>query len=477
MDQCALIKTIKENCPCCYGPLECPVYPTELAFALDTSEGVTQDTFGRMREVVLALVRDLVVAESNCPRGARVAVVTYNDEVTTEIRFADSGKKAALLDRIRNIPGSLSSRRPSLESAMSFVARNTFKRVRGGFLTRKVAVFFSNRPVQASQRLREAVIQLWDAGVTPLFLTSQEDRQLASALQVNNTAVGHTLVLPARRDLSDFLKNVLTCHVCLDVCNVDPSCNLGSWRPTFRDRRAAGSALDLDVAFLLDGSESTSPAQFHAMKKFAARVVAQLALSPEPAVSPHLARVALLQPEAEGSPTPVRVDAGLADFGSRERLLAFLDALSQGHGQWALGPAVDFTVERVMEAAPSPRARRLLVLLLAGRLDGPELTRAREAVLRARCQGFFSVVVGVGRGLDAREAAWLASEPRDVFFKQVDSEAELGQEPMLRFARMLPAFLSGDSAFHLSPEVRKHCDWFQGDQPARSPVKFGHRPV
>lgn len=33
--------------------------------------------------------------------------------------------------------------------------------------------------------------------------------------QINNTAVGHALVLPARRDLRDFLKNVLTCHVCL----------------------------------------------------------------------------------------------------------------------------------------------------------------------------------------------------------------------------------------------------------------------
>lgn len=33
--------------------------------------------------------------------------------------------------------------------------------------------------------------------------------------QINNTAVGHALVLPARKDLTDFLKNVLTCHICL----------------------------------------------------------------------------------------------------------------------------------------------------------------------------------------------------------------------------------------------------------------------
>lgn len=166
------------------GPLECPVFPTELAFALDTSEGVTQDTFSRMRDVLLRIVGDLTIAESNCPRGARVAVVTYNNEVTTEIRFADSKKKSALLDSIQNLQVALTSKQQSLETAMSFVARNTFKRVRSGFLMRKVAVFFSNKPTRASPQLREAVLKLSDAGITPLFLTSQEDRQLINALQV-----------------------------------------------------------------------------------------------------------------------------------------------------------------------------------------------------------------------------------------------------------------------------------------------------
>ncbi|XP_060040109.1 collagen alpha-3(VI) chain-like isoform X2 [Erinaceus europaeus] len=430
-----------------------------------------------MRDVVLGVVQDLTVAESNCPRGARVAVVTYNDQVTTEIRFADSRRKAALLDRIRNIPESLTARQQSLESAVAFVARNTFKRVRSGFLVRKVAVIFSTKPARASPQLREAVLRLWDAGITPLFLTTQEDRQLASALQINNTAVGHTLVLPARRDLTDFLKKVLSCHVCLDVCNVDPACGFGSWRPTFRERRAAGSALDLDVAFLLDGGDTTSPTQFHAMKRFVAHVVGQLTLSPEPATSQHLTRVAVLQPGPSGR-MPTRVDVGLTDFSSRERLLAFLDGrLGQLRGGRALGPAVDFALDQVFEAAPSPRAHRLLVILLTGPLAGAELDAAREATLRARCRGFLVVVLAVGRALDVREAAALASEPQDVFFKLVDKPAEFGRERMLRFGRLLPSYASGDSALYLSPELRKQCDWFQSDQPARSSIKYGHRQV
>ncbi|XP_055964325.1 collagen alpha-3(VI) chain-like [Sorex fumeus] len=484
VDQCALIQNIKDKCPCCYGPLECPVFPTELAFALDTSEGVTQDVFSRMRDVLLGLVGDLTIAESNCPRGARVAVLTYNNEVTTEIRFADSRRKAALLDSIRNLQVALTSKQPSLETAMAFVARNTFKRVRGGFLLRKVAVFFSNKPVRASPELREAVLKLSDAGVTPLFLTSQEDRQLASALQINNTAVGHTLVLPARRDLGDFLKKVLTCHVCLDVCNIDPSCGFGSWRPAFRDRRAAGSNMDMDVAFILDSSETTSLFQFNEMKKYVAHLVRQLELSPDPKGSPHLARVAVIQQAPHGaadnaSLAPVQVDVALTSFSSKERLLAFLGrGLRPLQGTGALGRAIEHTVGRVLEQAPHPRDLRLVVLLLTGAVRGQELREAQAAVLRAKCKGYFFVTLGIGRALNIGDVRAFASEPSDVFFKLVDQAGELGEEPLLRFGRLLPSFVGSENAFHLSPDLRKQCDWFQEDQPANTAVKFTpHRGV
>ncbi|KAG8508252.1 LOW QUALITY PROTEIN: Collagen alpha-3(VI) chain, partial [Galemys pyrenaicus] len=532
VDQCALVQSIKDKCrkcpprghalgsgvargglspplsaACCYGPcggrrapavsqhvwtppgpLECPVFPTELAFALDTSEGVTQDVFSRMREVLLQLVGDLTIAESNCPRGARVAVVTYNNEVTTEIRFADSKRKPVLLDRIRNLQVALTSKQQSLETAMSFVARNTFKRVRSGFLVRKVAVFFSNKPSRASPALRNAVLQLSDAGITPLFLTSQEDRQLASTLQVGAAPARRLrraaeLQPEARRDLEGFLKTVLTCHVCLDICNIDPSCGFGSWRPAFRDRRAAGSSSDVDVAFILDSSETTSLFQFNEMKKYIAYLVRQLDLSPDPKTSQHLARVAVVQQapyESLGDPgvPPVQVDCSLTDFGSQEKLVGFLSRrVAQLQGSRALGRAVDYTVDTIFERAPHPRDLKILVLMLTGAVLEPQLADARRAVLQAKCRGYFVVVLGIGREVNAQDLHALASEPGDVFFKLVRKATELSEEPLLRFGRLLPSFVSGEKALHLPPDVKKQCDWFQGDQPARGPVRFGHRHV
>ncbi|XP_012867288.1 PREDICTED: collagen alpha-3(VI) chain [Dipodomys ordii] len=483
VDQCALIQNIKDKCPCCYGPLECPVFPTELAFALDTSEGVTQDTFSRMRDVVLKIVGDLTIAESNCPRGARVAVVTYNNEVTTEIRFADSTKKSALLDSIKNLQVALTSKQQSLETAMSFVARNTYKRVRSGFLMRKVAIFFSNKATRDTPQLQEAVLKLSDAGITPLFLTSQEDRQLVNALQINNTAVGHALVLPARRDLTDFLKNILTCHVCLDICNIDPSCGFGSWRPVFRDRRAAGSNVDVDLAFILDGSESTTLFQFNEMKKYIGYLVRQLELSPDPKGSQHFARVAVVQHapyESVGNASlpPVKVEFSLTDYSSKKNLLDFLSrGMRQLQGRSDLGSAVEYTVENVFESAPNPRDLKIVVLMLTGQLQKQQVEEAQKAILRAKCKGYFFVVLGIGRKVNVKEVYSFASEPNDVFFKLVDKSTELNEEPLMRFGRLLPSFVGSKHAFYLSPDIKKQCDWFQGDQPINNGVKFGYKQV
>ncbi|XP_059023604.1 collagen alpha-3(VI) chain isoform X2 [Mustela lutreola] len=484
MDQCALVQSIKDKCPCCYGPLECPVFPTELAFALDTSEGVTQDTFSRMRDVLLKIVGDLTIAESNCPRGARVAVVTYNNEVTTEIRFADSKKKSVLLDKIKNLQVALTSKQQSLETAMSFVARNTFKRVRNGFLMRKVAVFFSNKPTKASQQLREAVLKLSDAGITPLFLTSQEDRQLINALQINNTAVGHALVLPARRDLTDFLKNVLTCHVCLDICNIDPSCGFGSWRPSFRDRRAAGSDADIDMAFILDSSESTTLFQFNEMRKYIGYLVRQLDLSPDPKASQHFTRVAVVQHapyESVGNASvpPVKVEFSLTDYSSKEKLVDFLHRrMTQLQGTRDLGSAIEYTIENVFESAPNPRDLKIMVLMLTGEVEKEQLEEAQRVILQAKCKGYFFVILSIGRKVNIKEVYGFASEPNDVFFKLLDKSTELNEEPLMRFGRLLPSFVSSENAFYLSPDIRKECDWFQGDQLSiKNPVKFGHKQL
>ncbi|KAM4669617.1 collagen alpha-3(VI) chain [Amazona ochrocephala] len=485
-DQCALVRNIKDKCREYISPKECPVFPTELAFAIDTSSGVVREVFNRMKQTVLRVVNNLTIAESNCPRGARVALVTYNNEVTTEIRFADARKKSSLLQQIQNFQATLTTKPRSLETAMSFVARNTFKRARSGFLMRKVAVFFSNGDTRASQQLNDAVLKLYDAGVMPVFLTSRQDPVLTRALEINNTAVGHAIVLPASgSQLNETIQRLLTCHICLDVCDPDPICGFGSQRPVFRDRRAAPTDVDTDIAFIMDSSESTTPLQFNEMKKYISHVVSNLEISSEPKVSQHHARVAVLQQapyeyETNSSFPPVKTEFSLTDYGSKEKIINYLhNQMTQLHGTKAIGSAIKHTIAHVFESAPNPRDIKVIVLMMTGKVNKQELEYLQKVVTGAKCKGYFFVVLGIGRKVDVKNIYSLASEPNDVFFKLVDKPGELHEEPLLRFGRLLPSFIRSDFAFHLSPELRKQCEWLQNDQQAKSqsPGHTGQRAV
>ncbi|NWH63688.1 CO6A3 protein, partial [Geococcyx californianus] len=447
-DQCALVRNIKDKCREYISPKECPVFPTELAFAIDTSSGVVRDVFNRMKQTVLRVVNNLTIAESNCPRGARVALVTYNNEVTTEIRFADARKKSSLLQQIQNFQATLTTKPRSLETAMSFVARNTFKRARSGFLMRKVAVFFSNGDTRASPDLNDAVLKLYDAGVMPVFLTSRQDPVLTRALEINNTAVGHAIVLPTSgSQLNETIRKLLTCHICLDVCDPDPVCGFGSQRPVFRDRRAAPTDVDTDIAFIMDSSESTTPLQFNEMKKYISHLVSNLEISSEPKVSHHHARVAVLQQapyEYETNPSfpSVKTEFSLTDYGSKEKIINYLhNQMSQLHGTRAMGNAIEHTMEHIFESAPNPRDLKVIVLMMTGKVNKEELEYLQKVVIGAKCKGYFFVVLGIGRKVNAKNIYSLASEPNDVFFKLVDKPGELHEEPLLRFGRLLPSFI------------------------------------
>uniref|UniRef100_A0A8D2KZQ8 Collagen type VI alpha 3 chain n=1 Tax=Varanus komodoensis TaxID=61221 RepID=A0A8D2KZQ8_VARKO len=469
--------------PCSYkANVECPIYPTELAFAIDTSAGGRADVFNRTKQAVLTILNDLTIAESNCPRGARVALVTYNSEITTEIRFADFRRKKNLVKKIEDLQIQQTSKQRNLEAAMSFVARNTFKRARSGFLMRKVAVFFTHGPATtaASPQLNEAVMKLYDAGVVPVFLTSREDRDLVNALQINNTIGGQAIVFAGgANQQAQALRRALTCHICLDVCDPDPSC--GPQRAGFgRDRRAAPTDVDIDVAFLLDSSDSTTPLQFREMKNYISYLVSQMALSSDPKASRHHARVAVIQHapyefESNSSASPVKVELSLTDYASKEQLMDFIsNQMVQLYGTRAVASAIEYTTRHIFESAPNPRDLKVFVLMMTGEVKNGELEHLQKVIAEAKCKGYFFVIVGIGKKLNIKNIYSLASEPNDVFFKYIDKPSEFNEEPLLRFGNLLPAFISSENAFYLSPEVKKQCDWLQADQPVQ---KFGQKQI
>lgn len=163
---------------------ECPAYPTELVFGLDMSEDVTPAAFERQRSALLALLNDITIAESNCPTGARVAVVGYSDYANYLIRFHDYRRKTQLVELVKNIAMKSTSNARQLGAAMRFVGQNVFKRVRAGAMMRKVAVFLANGPPQDFESIVTAVMEYRGLNIIPAVISLKNVPAIRRAMEV-----------------------------------------------------------------------------------------------------------------------------------------------------------------------------------------------------------------------------------------------------------------------------------------------------
>lgn len=114
--------------------------------------------------------------------------------------------------------------------------------------------------------------------------------------------------------------NISSVTILLDFCAPDQICDYIPPRGV-RDRRDPTTDLDIDMAFILDSSESTWPSVFLEIKQYVALMIEQLEMSPEPTNTTHHARVALVQHAPyeylhNGSGIPIRVAFGLTDHNS-----------------------------------------------------------------------------------------------------------------------------------------------------------------
>lgn len=161
------------------------MYPTELVFGLDMSQDVTPAAFERQRTAVLSLIEDIAISESNCPTGARVAVVGYSSYVKHLVRFQDYHRKKQLVEFVKNIAMERTGNSRKLGAAMRFVAQNVFKRVRAGAMTRKVAVFFSSETAQDDD-IVTAVMEYRGLNIVPAIVSLRNAPAISRVMQVSS---------------------------------------------------------------------------------------------------------------------------------------------------------------------------------------------------------------------------------------------------------------------------------------------------
>ncbi|XP_064410165.1 collagen alpha-6(VI) chain-like [Latimeria chalumnae] len=418
---------------------ECPVHPTELVFALDVSSDVTPQAFERMRNIVLSLLEDLEISESNCPTGARVAVVSYNSNTMHLIHFSDFDKKNLLLEAVRRITQSRSSNSRNIGAAMRFVAWNIFKRVRKGYLMRKVAVFLTNGRSREIIPINTAVLEFSALDIIPVVIAFDDVPNVQRAFTADDT--GRFRVYDTRElDQRTVIRRVQKCILCYDLCEPDRECQEVSLSPP-------PVQVNMDIAFVIDSSRNMRNDDFEMVKDFLSTIVDQITITPQPAYSSEGARVALIQHAPPGyiarvGEIPVSVEFDLLKFNNKNLMKRHIqESFRHLEGSSAIGHAIEWTVNNVFLTTSRPRNIKVIFAVVAGETSSWDRQKLKEVSLKAKCRGFSMFTLALGRETNDTELEELSSFPLDQHLIQLGKvhvpEMEYAQKFFQAFLRIL----------------------------------------
>ncbi|KAM8826189.1 collagen alpha-6(VI) chain-like isoform 1-T1 [Synchiropus picturatus] len=450
--ECELITYIRDNCACSIDRSSCPSFPTELVFGLDMSEDVTPAAFERQRSALLSLLDEISIAESNCPTGARVAVVAYSTFTKYLIRFQDYRRKTQLVEAVKNIALERSTNKRHLGSAMRFVGQNVFKRIRSGMIMRKVAVFFSGGQVQDVADIVTATMEYRALSIVPAIISLKNAQLVSRALEVDDT--GNSIFVVLGRDASADLRKIRNCAICYDPCQRLEECSFIQDPPKPQEA-------DVDLVMVVDSSREVQTDEYAGVQQLLGSVLEQVAVSPQPRRPGPGARVAVVQ---QSGLNP-KLEFGLQAFQSQEAMREHLVRnMQQQHSSSALGQTLEFSLQEVLLKAAQPRKRRVLFTVVGTQTAYQDQAKLHYMSQKAKCEGVAIFVMTVGDRYNRTQVEELASRPvrqHLIHVRQLKSEE---QGYTQRFFRVFLSTLNKGINSYPPPAVKRSCDKLDGGQ-------------
>ncbi|XP_025769421.1 collagen alpha-5(VI) chain [Puma concolor] len=399
--QCDLIHFMRDHSPC-WNAKKCPVYPTELVFALDQSYGITEQRFNETRNIITSIIDDLDVKESNCPVGARVVVVSYDSGTSYLIRGSDYRNKKQLLQLLSQIKYRRPTEAQDIGNAMKFVARNVFKRTYAGANVRKVAVFFSNVQTASQSSILTATMEFNALDISPAVFALSE-RVFAEAFEFDDT--GTFQVIPISPN-GESVSKLRRCTICYDKCF--PS---DCVKEVFLPENSY-----MDVAFLLDSSRTIASDEFKAVKTLVSSMIDNFEVASEPITSDFGDRIALLGYSPWDSSRRrkgvVKTEFEFITYDNQVLMKRHIQtSLQQLKGEATIGHTLLWVMENLFAQTPNLRRHKVIFVISAGEYRERE-NFVKKVALRAKCQGYVMFVISLGSAhKDGIEE--LASHPLD----------------------------------------------------------------
>uniref|UniRef100_A0A4X1UZK0 Collagen alpha-5(VI) chain n=1 Tax=Sus scrofa TaxID=9823 RepID=A0A4X1UZK0_PIG len=382
---------------------KCPVYPTELVFALDQSYDITEQRFNETRDIITSIVNDLHIWENNCPVGARVVVVSYNSGTSYLIRGSDYRNKKQLLQLLSQIKYQNSGEVRDMGNAMRFVARNIFKRTFSGPNVRRVAVFFSNGQATSSSSIITATMEFSALDISPAVFAYNERVFLDEAFGFDNTGTFQVLPVPLNGEYEP-LEKLRRCTLCYDKCFPD-ACSKKIFLP---------EDAYMDVAFLLDNSRNIASDEFKNVKALVSSMLDNFDIASYPLISDSGDRIALLSysPWDRRKKDAIKTEFEFTTYDNQVLMKNHIqNDLQQLNGEATIGHALLWTMENLFPGTPNLRKHRVIFVVSAGE-NHERKEFLRKMALRAKCQGYVIFVISLGSTQEG-DMEELASYPLD----------------------------------------------------------------
>ncbi|KAM4736112.1 collagen alpha-6(VI) chain-like isoform 2-T3 [Anableps anableps] len=450
--ECELITYIRDNCASCHDPQRCPAYPTELVFALDMSEDVTSADFEEQRRVLLSMLKNVNIAESNCPTGTRVSVVAYSGHTHYLIRFQEHRSRKHLVEAVENLAKERTTEQRRLGAAMLFVGRNVFKRVRAGKMIRKVAVFFSGGQTQDPDDVLAAVMAYRALDIIPAVVSLRNVPRIVRALEADDSGKSVFALLRRQQDL----EKIRSCVLCYDPCRRAEECSF------IQDPQAPQQA-DVDLALVLDGSREMQADEYAGAQQLLASVVEQLAVSAQPRRAGAQARVAVVQ---QGEAQAAQLEFGLQTYQNQDLMKTHLtQKMRQRRGASLLGRTLDFTLKEVLLKAGQARRRRALLAVVATETASWDRAQLRYASQKAGCEGVAVFVVAVGSRYNQTQVEQLAGLPVQQHLVHVGRLDAQERGYVRRFFRVFLSALNRGLNPYPPPALKPSCSRLSNPEP------------
>uniref|UniRef100_A0A8C6QQ38 Collagen, type VI, alpha 5 n=1 Tax=Nannospalax galili TaxID=1026970 RepID=A0A8C6QQ38_NANGA len=368
---------------------KCPVYPTELVFALDQSSGVTEQRFNETKDIISSIVNDLNIRENNCPVGARVAVVSYASDTSYLVRSSDYHSKKQLLQRLSQIKYQVSSEARDIGNAMRFVARNVFKRTSAGANVRRVAVFFSNGQAASISPILTATMEFSALDISPAVFAFNERDFLDEAFRFDNTGTFQVIPVPPDGDYEP-LERLRHCTLCYDKCFPNTCAE-----ETFLPENSY-----MDVAFIVDNSRNIASDDFRAMQALMSSAIDNFNIASNPSTSYSGDRVALLSyspwDASRRKKNTVKTEFEFTTYDNQAVMKNHIHtSLQQLNGEATIGLALQWAVESLFPGTPNLRKYKIIFVVLAGE-NHERKEFVKKMALRAKCQGYVIFVISLG---------------------------------------------------------------------------------